>query len=127
VAIIIGGSQGSREYLQRVGIVLRTSEGKQAVVDDLVLRGPFEVPRADEHRRALASIDSVYQPRTELRQWRSAGASEGGVVSKEDRTGRCAGCNREAGGLAIGFSWKSRNGLQQKQTAEPLGQACDKM
>jgi superfamily II DNA or RNA helicase len=55
VAIIVGGSQGSREYIQRVGRVLRPSEGKKAIVYDLVTRGTFEVRRADEHRRALAS------------------------------------------------------------------------
>ena len=55
VAIIVGGSQGSREYVQRVGRVLRPSEGKKAIVYDLVTRGTFEVRRADEHRRALAS------------------------------------------------------------------------
>ncbi len=55
VAIIVGGSQGSREYVQRVGRVLRPSEGKKAIVYDLVTRDTFEVRRADEHRRALAS------------------------------------------------------------------------
>ncbi len=55
VAIIVGGSQGSREYIQRVGRVLRPSEGKKAIVYDLVTRSTFEVRRADEHRRALAS------------------------------------------------------------------------
>jgi superfamily II DNA or RNA helicase len=55
VAIIVGGSQGSREYIQRVGRVLRPSEGKKAIVYDLVTRGTFEVRRAEEHRRALAS------------------------------------------------------------------------
>jgi superfamily II DNA or RNA helicase len=55
IAIVVGGSQGSREYVQRVGRVLRPSEGKKAVVYDLVTRGTFEVPRADKHRRALAS------------------------------------------------------------------------
>ena len=55
VAIVVGGSQGSREYVQRVGRVLRPSQGKEAVVYDLVTRGTFEVRRADEHRRALAS------------------------------------------------------------------------
>lgn len=55
VAIVVGGSQGSREYVQRVGRVLRPSEGKQAVVYDLVTRDTFEVRRAGEHRRALAS------------------------------------------------------------------------
>jgi superfamily II DNA or RNA helicase len=55
IAIVVAGSQGSREYVQRVGRVLRPSEGKKAVVYDLVTRGTFEVPRADKHRRALAS------------------------------------------------------------------------
>jgi superfamily II DNA or RNA helicase len=55
VAIVVGGSQGSREYVQRVGRVLRPSEGKQAVVYDLVTRDTFEVRRVGEHRRALAS------------------------------------------------------------------------
>ncbi len=55
VAIVAGGSQGCREYIQRVGRVLRPAEGKKAVVYDLVTRGTFEVRRADDHRRALAS------------------------------------------------------------------------
>jgi superfamily II DNA or RNA helicase len=55
IAIVVGGSQGSREYIQRVGRVLRPSEGKEAVVYDLVTRGTFEVRRSDQHRRALAS------------------------------------------------------------------------
>ena len=55
VAIITGGSQGSREYVQRVGRVLRPSEGKRAIVYDLVTRNTFEVRRLDEHRRAIAA------------------------------------------------------------------------
>jgi superfamily II DNA or RNA helicase len=55
IAIMAGGSQGSREYIQRVGRVLRPAEGKRAVVYDLVTRGTFEVGRANQHRRALAS------------------------------------------------------------------------
>ena len=55
VAVVVGGSQGSREYIQRVGRVLRPSEGKEAVVYDLVTRGTFEVRRASVHRRALAT------------------------------------------------------------------------
>jgi superfamily II DNA or RNA helicase len=55
IAIVVGGSQGCREYVQRVGRVLRPSQGKKAVVYDLVTRDTFEVPRADRHRRALAS------------------------------------------------------------------------
>jgi superfamily II DNA or RNA helicase len=55
IAIVVGGSQGSREYVQRVGRVLRPSEGKKALVYDLVTRDTFEVRGAAKHRRALAS------------------------------------------------------------------------
>jgi superfamily II DNA or RNA helicase len=55
IAIVVGGSQGSREYIQRVGRVLRPSEGKQAIVYDLVTRGTFEESRTYKHRRALAA------------------------------------------------------------------------
>lgn len=55
IAVVVGGSQGCREYVQRVGRVLRPSQGKKAVVYDLVTRNTFEAPRADRHRRALAS------------------------------------------------------------------------
>jgi superfamily II DNA or RNA helicase len=55
IAMLVGGSQGSREYVQRVGRVLRPAEGKRAIVYDLVTRGTFEVRHADRHRRALAS------------------------------------------------------------------------
>jgi superfamily II DNA or RNA helicase len=55
VAMIVAGSQGSREYIQRIGRVLRPAEGKTAVVYDLVARDTFEVRRADKHRRALAA------------------------------------------------------------------------
>jgi len=55
IAIVIGGSQGAREYIQRVGRVLRPAQGKTAIVYDLVTRGTFEVHRAGRHRRALAS------------------------------------------------------------------------
>jgi superfamily II DNA or RNA helicase len=52
-AILLSGTQGPREYVQRVGRVLRPSPGKQAVVYDLVMRDTFEVPRAERHRERL--------------------------------------------------------------------------
>jgi len=55
VAIVVGGSQGAREYVQRVGRVLRPAAGKQALVYDLVTRGTFEVRCSARHRRALAA------------------------------------------------------------------------
>ncbi|MBA2320953.1 MAG: ATP-dependent helicase, partial [Deltaproteobacteria bacterium] len=52
-AIVVGGSQGSREYVQRVGRVLRPAAGKQAVVYDLVMRDTFEVAKAGFRQGAL--------------------------------------------------------------------------
>lgn len=53
VAVLVGGRQGGREYVQRVGRVLRPAEGKQAKVFELLVRDTFEVPRAERHREGL--------------------------------------------------------------------------
>jgi superfamily II DNA or RNA helicase len=55
VAVLGGGSQGSREYVQRVGRVLRPAEGKRAVVYDLVVRGTHEERQLDRGRKRLAA------------------------------------------------------------------------
>jgi len=51
-AVVVGGSQGSREYLQRLGRVLRPRPGKTAVIYELVTRGTPEERAV--HRRRLA-------------------------------------------------------------------------
>lgn len=53
VAIILGGSAGDREHVQRVGRVLRPAEGKVAVVYELVADDTFEVKQAGRRREAL--------------------------------------------------------------------------
>jgi len=55
VAVLVGGTQGKRELVQRVGRVLRPAEGKEAVVFELVSRGTHEVQEADRRRRGLAA------------------------------------------------------------------------
>jgi superfamily II DNA or RNA helicase len=50
VGIVVGGAQGSREHVQRIGRVLRPAPGKRAVVYELVSRGTIEV-RSAFHRR----------------------------------------------------------------------------
>lgn len=55
VAIVTGGSQGSREYVQRVGRVLRRVEGKRALVVELVTRGTHEVSQHERNRSRLAA------------------------------------------------------------------------
>lgn len=53
VAIIVGGSFGEREHVQRVGRLLRPRPGKRALVYELVGDVPQEERRGNERRRGL--------------------------------------------------------------------------
>jgi superfamily II DNA or RNA helicase len=55
VAVVVGGSQGDREFVQRVGRVLRPAAGKEALVYELTARGTSEVQRAERRRMSLVS------------------------------------------------------------------------
>jgi superfamily II DNA or RNA helicase len=55
VAIIVSGSHGAREHVQRIGRVLRPREGKRAVVYELLSRGTSEVSRAERRRSGLVT------------------------------------------------------------------------
>jgi superfamily II DNA or RNA helicase len=55
VAIVVGGSQGGREHIQRVGRLLRPAPGKRAVVYELVASGTSEEGSSLRRRRALAT------------------------------------------------------------------------
>jgi superfamily II DNA or RNA helicase len=59
VAVIVGGTQGQREHVQRVGRLLRPSAGKRALVYELVTVATSEVRRAAERRRGLAAASVV--------------------------------------------------------------------
>ncbi len=50
VAILVAGSQGEREYVQRVGRLLRPRAGKRALVYELVTSGTSEAARAWQRR-----------------------------------------------------------------------------
>jgi superfamily II DNA or RNA helicase len=54
VAIVVGGTQGEREHVQRVGRLLRPREGKRAMVYELVMRDTHEVLHARRRRAGLA-------------------------------------------------------------------------
>ena len=54
VAIVVGGTQGEREHIQRVGRLLRPVPGKRARIYELITRATSEGFRAAERRRALA-------------------------------------------------------------------------
>lgn len=53
IAVIVGGTAGDREHVQRVGRVLRPTEGKVATVYELVADDTFEVKQASRRREAL--------------------------------------------------------------------------
>jgi superfamily II DNA or RNA helicase len=53
VAVVVGGALGEREHVQRVGRLLRPTEGKRAVVYELVTRNTIEVGLARRRRQSL--------------------------------------------------------------------------
>jgi superfamily II DNA or RNA helicase len=59
VAVIVGGALGEREHVQRVGRLLRPSEGKRAVVYELVTRNTIEVGQARRRRQGLVTRRSA--------------------------------------------------------------------
>lgn len=55
VAIVVGGRQGEREHVQRIGRVLRPGSGKSATVFELVVTKSSEVRAGFKRRGALSS------------------------------------------------------------------------
>ncbi len=58
VAIVVGGTQGEREHVQRIGRLLRPREGKTAIAYELVMRGTSEVAQSRRRRAGLAPRQS---------------------------------------------------------------------
>lgn len=59
VGILVGGTQGPREYVQRLGRVLRPAQGKRALVYELYTRSSPEMWQA---RRREASLGPLVAP-----------------------------------------------------------------
>ena len=59
VAVIVAGTLGQREHVQRVGRLLRPAPGKRAVVYELVTMATSEAWQAAERRRGLAATHVV--------------------------------------------------------------------
>jgi superfamily II DNA or RNA helicase len=56
VAIVVSGRSGGREYVQRVGRILRPREGKSALVYELLVRGTAEVSRSARRVEDLVGV-----------------------------------------------------------------------
>jgi superfamily II DNA or RNA helicase len=59
VAVIVGGTLGQREHVQRIGRLLRPAPGKRALVYELVTMATSEAWQAAERRRGLATSHVV--------------------------------------------------------------------
>lgn len=59
VAVIVGGTHGEREHVQRIGRLLRPKAGKRALVYELVTIGTTEVRQSLGRRRGLAPAASL--------------------------------------------------------------------
>ena len=59
VAIIVGGTLGEREHVQRIGRLLRPVPGKRAVVYELVTLATSEAHHAFQRRRGLATARTL--------------------------------------------------------------------
>ncbi|MCA9591824.1 MAG: DEAD/DEAH box helicase family protein [Myxococcales bacterium] len=55
VAIIVGGTQGEREHVQRIGRLLRPRPGKRARVYELVTLSTAEARQSSERRKSLVA------------------------------------------------------------------------
>jgi superfamily II DNA or RNA helicase len=65
IAIILGGTQGEREHVQRVGRLLRPREGKRAVIYELVTAGSSEARQGLRRRAALSATPTYPRPAPE--------------------------------------------------------------
>src|SRR5690606_5687768 len=59
VAIIVGGTHGQREHVQRVGRLLRPGPGKRAIAYERVTLDTSETRQAYERRRGLVAASAV--------------------------------------------------------------------
>jgi superfamily II DNA or RNA helicase len=64
VAVVLSGSGSVREHVQRLGRILRKSEGKRAVLYELIAAGTTEERTSDKRRDHIAYTPSGGQPRS---------------------------------------------------------------
>ncbi len=59
VAIVLGGTAGAREYIQRLGRVLRKVENREAVLYEVIARGTIDEGKAQRRRRGQEEISNA--------------------------------------------------------------------
>jgi len=80
VAIVLGGTSGAREYIQRLGRVLRKVENRRALLVEVVVRGTPEanksVARARQQRKREQTEQSKQTGQTEQTEQDAQGSSD---------------------------------------------------
>ena len=61
VAIVLGGSAGAREYIQRLGRVLRKVENRQAVLYEVIVRGTIDEGKAQRRRAGQQELPHAHR------------------------------------------------------------------
>lgn len=61
VAIVLGGTSSAREYIQRLGRILREKDNRKAVLFEVVARNTVEVGKAQRRRPKPSGGQSAYQ------------------------------------------------------------------
>jgi superfamily II DNA or RNA helicase len=65
VAIVLGGSAGAREYIQRLGRILRKVDNREAVLYEIIVRDTLDIGRA-QRRRPKQQPRPLAQPALDL-------------------------------------------------------------
>lgn len=60
VAIVLGGTAGAREYIQRLGRILRKHEQRQAILYEVLVRKTTEEGKAQRRRAARKRAEDLY-------------------------------------------------------------------
>ena len=62
IGVILSGSASGREFIQRLGRILRRSENKQAILYEIIARDTREERVSERRREALESDQGVTKP-----------------------------------------------------------------
>ena len=69
IGVILSGSASAREFVQRLGRILRRGEGKQAVLYEVIARETREERVADRRRERVAQRHEIGSPAPDTTAW----------------------------------------------------------
>lgn len=72
IAIIVGGTSGTREHIQRIGRILRPSPGKRAVIYEFILRNTIEVRQSEKRSQSFVPSNHHTSFNKPIHQWKTS-------------------------------------------------------